>query len=197
MSKTMRKITRGDILAPEIFAAERKSRRAALLPEKQLRRVAVGPFVTFYFENYDTMWLQVHEMLHIERGGEAQIENELSAYNPLIPDGAELVATMMIEIDDPLVRARTLAGLGHIELSVVLELGARRIKAIPAGDAERTTAEGKASSVHFLHFPFAQSDIAAFKDTSVPVRLSIEHKDYGHSAVIAPAARAALARDFD
>ena len=77
--------------------ASTSSRIAAI---KQNRRVEVGPFATFYFENYDTMWHQVHEMLHIERGGEAQIADELEAYNPLIPQGDELIATVMFEIED-------------------------------------------------------------------------------------------------
>lgn len=196
MPKNLRKIAREDILPLDRFAAERKERRAALLPEKKLRRLPVGPFVTFYFENYDTMWLQVHEMLFIEKGGEAQIEDELRAYNPLIPNGAELVATMMIEIEDAAERARALARLGHIERSVVLELGGRRIKASPADDAERTTAQGKTSSVHFLHFPFAKDDIIAFKNAALPARLAIEHREYAHSAALPPETRKALAKDF-
>ena len=93
----------------------RREHRRKLVELKQQRRVHIGPYVTLYFENYDTMWAQVQEMLYIERGGEAQIEGELSAYNPLIPKGAELVATMMIEIEDEGVRRRILASLGHVE----------------------------------------------------------------------------------
>src|SRR5436309_8756316 len=98
MPASERKITPADLLAYEKYAAERGQFRKNLIPIKKNRRVEVGPFATFYFENYDTMWLQVHEMLHIEKGGEAQIADELQAYNPLIPQGRELIATLMLEI---------------------------------------------------------------------------------------------------
>src|SRR5436190_11816771 len=105
MPATQRRITPADIIAYEKYAAERAQFRKNIIPMKQKRRVQVGLFATFYFENYDTMWLQVQEMLHIEKGGEAQIPDELEAYNPLIPQGSELIATLMLEIDEPKRRA--------------------------------------------------------------------------------------------
>ncbi|MBM3523639.1 MAG: DUF3501 family protein, partial [Alphaproteobacteria bacterium] len=157
-------ITRADILPIETYARERKALRADVVALKRNRRVAVGPFATFYFENYRTMWQQVHEMLLIEKGGEAQIEDELRAYNPLIPKGSELVATVMLEIEDPERRARELGKLGRIEAYIFLSVGGSRVVGRPDGDVERTTADGKTSSVHFMHFDFTPELIARFRD---------------------------------
>ena len=112
---TKRAITRTDILPPERYAAERSEHRRRVGELKRNRRVEVGPFVTFYFECFETMWLQVQEMLHIERGGDAQLADELAAYNPMIPNGSELSATVMIEIEDPERRNAALSQLGGIE----------------------------------------------------------------------------------
>ena len=197
---TPRRIEPGDIMPLATYARERKERRAALLPVKKLRRIEVGPFATFYFENYATMWLQVHEMLFIEKGGEEQVEGELAAYNPLIPQGSELIATMMLEIDDPHRRDKVLKRLGGVEKHVFIEIqgpgGAWRIQAEPTEDAERTTPDGKTSSVHFFHFRFSADDIAAFGDPARTVVLGIDHENYGHMALISPASRAALGQDF-
>ena len=92
---------------------------------KKNRRLEVGPFATFYFESYDTMLHQVHEMLFIEKGGAEQLPDELAAYNPLIPQGSELVATVMFEIDDPVRRARVLGMLGGVEHKAFIRVGAR------------------------------------------------------------------------
>jgi len=190
-------LTRDDILPLETFEAERATRRRELQALKGARRVAVGPFTTFYFECYETMWWQVHEMLRTERGGEAQIADELAAYNPLIPNGRELVATFMIEIGDEVRRTRELARLGGIERAIAFRIGERKIPAVPEDDIERTTADGKTSAVHFLHFPFAPADIAAFRAPEPEITLAIGHPDYRHAAVLPPATVAALARDFD
>src|ERR1700761_5167976 len=101
MPAALRQVTRADIVPDAAFAKERKERRAALMPIKRLRRIELGPVCTVYFECFDTMLFQIQEMLLTEKGGEAQIDDELSAYNPLIPQGSELVATVMFEIDDP------------------------------------------------------------------------------------------------
>ena len=191
------RITRADILAMDDYAKLRKERRRALAEAKTHRRVAVGPFATFYFENYDTIWMQIHEMLFIEKGGEAQIADELGAYNPLIPNGRELVATVMFEIPDEAERRRKLAGLGGVEETIELTVGGEVVKAEAERDIDRTTAAGKASAVHFVHFPLSNSQIAAFRDTLVPATLAITHPAYGHSSVIPPEVRAALAQDFD
>ena len=138
MPLAQRKITRADILGEAEYAARRDKLRSDSIARKRHRRIEVGPFATFYFENYETMWLQIQEMLRIEKGGADQIEGELEAYNPLIPQGRELIATMMLEIEDPVRRAQVLGQLGGIEETVSMELGADRIRAVPTEDEERT-----------------------------------------------------------
>lgn len=196
MSKDNRIITPADIMPMFQYAKIRVEHRRQLVQVKRLRRIHVGPHVTLYFENYDTMWAQVQEMLYIERGGEEQIDGELSAYNPLIPQGQELVATMMIEIEDEGVRRRTLAGLGHVEMMVALSFAGHTVKGVPEDDIERTTPEGKTSSVHFLHFTFTPEQIAAFKIPGTQVTLGITHPKYGHLAILSEDSRASLAGDF-
>lgn len=191
-----REITPADILDPAEYARTRVARRRDLAARKRHRRVEVGPHITFYFENYDTMWHQVHEMLHIERGGAEQVADELAAYNPLIPQGAELVATFMVEIDDPDRRKRVLGGLGGVEDSAFIRIGDWTIKSVPESDTDRTTAEGKASSVQFVHFPFTPSQIAAFRTPGAQVVLGLAHPNYGHMAVLPDPVRAELAGDF-
>jgi hypothetical protein len=190
-------LTAAEILPWAEYAKARAEHRSRVSAFKRNRRVEVGPHVTFYFESFDTMWLQVQEMLHIEKGGAEQLKDELAAYNPLIPKGRELVATFMIEIDDPLRRARVLAGLGGIEETAFFQLGASKIPALPEADQDRTTAEGKASSVQFVHFPFTEAQIAAFREPGAQVILGFSHPAYSHMAVVAEATRAELAGDFD
>ena len=195
---TKREILPSDIMDMATYADERAARRAQISGVKRDRRIAVGPFATFYFESYDTMWMQVHEMLFVERGGEEQISSELNAYNPLIPNGKNLVATLMFEIADGTVRARELARLGNIEKTIRIELGDNAIAAQPIADGvERTTNEGKTSAVHFLRFDFSPAKIEIFLDNAVRTVISINHSNYGHMAVIPEAARRALGADFD
>jgi hypothetical protein len=189
-------ITRADILPPETYAGERHEHRRRVGALKRARRVEVGPFCTFYFENFDTMWLQVHEMLHIERGGEAQIRDELDAYNPLIPKGDELIATVMFEIDDPVQRDRALARLGHVEEHMFLMVSGERIAGLADPTRENTTADGKASSVQFLRFPFTPAQKSAFRTPGAQVMVGIDHPNYGHLAMLPEATRAALAEDL-
>jgi hypothetical protein len=190
-------ITAADILPATTYAVERRQWQQRIGAVKRLRRLACGPSVTFYFENWQTMWLQIQEMLHIERGGDAQLADELAAYNPLVPNGRELVATFMIEIPDAGRRQQVLASLGGIETTAFLELGGERISALPEVDQDRTTAEGKASSVQFVHFPFSETQIAAFRRPGAAVTLGLAHPAYSHMAVLPEALRAALAEDFD
>jgi len=192
-----KEITRDDILDPESYARDRREHRQTFREIKQHRRVDVGPYVSFYFENRATMWHQIHEMLHIERGGEEQIADELDAYNPLVPQGRNLTCTMMIEIEDPVRRDAMLRRLGWIDEKVYLVVGDRRIAARPLQDAERNTSDGKTSSVHFLSFPFTDEEVASFRDASVKASLDIDHESYGHSAVLNAATRQSLAADFD
>jgi hypothetical protein len=190
-------ITRADIMSMSEYAEERAERRRAIGEVKRDRRFEIGPFATIYFENYDTMWWQVHEMLYIERGGEEQIADELAAYNPLIPNGADLVATLMFEIDQPERRQRVLAGLGGVEETVTMSFAGETITAVPEGDVARSTAEGRASSVHFLHFPFTREQAAKFRAPGAKVVVGIGHPGYGHMAAMPEAVRQALMHDFD
>lgn len=191
-----RQITRDDIMPLDAYERVRAERRSAITAMKKNRRVSVGPDITFYFENYATMWHQIHEMLRIEKGGEAQIEDELRAYNPLIPDGHTLIATMMIEIEEPARRARVLAELGGIENGVTLEFSGKTVRAVPEGDVERTTAEGKTSSVHFLKFPFTPELVKAFTAPDVRVVLAVSHPKYDHMSALPPAVVTEVAQDF-
>ncbi len=197
MPREHHEITRDDLMDMKAYEAIRKQRRTEISAVKRHRRVEVGPFATFYFESFETMWHQIHEMLFIEKGGEAQIADELSAYNPLIPKGRELVATVMIEIDDPTRRANALARMGGIEDAMAITIAGEEIKAIPEADIDRTTADGKASSVQFVHFPFTDDQIAKFKSPGTQVIVGINHPNYAHMAVMPEAVREALAGDFD
>ena len=198
MSQQRRALTRDDIMDMADYATVRKERRAAVTALKRKRRLAVGPFATFHFECFETMWMQVHEMLYIERGGKEQIAGELEAYNPLIPRGDALIATMMLEIDDPARRERELYRLAGIEDTIKLEVGGNVVSAQPIEDeVARTTEDGKTSSIHFLRFPFQPAAAAQFRMPGTRVLLGIEHPAYGHLAVMPEETRAALAEDLD
>jgi hypothetical protein len=190
-------ITREDIMAMDDYAAQRRERRSEAVALKRNRRMEVGPVGAFYFENYATMWHQVHEMLHIERGGDAQIADELAAYNPLIPKGRELIATVMFEVDDEVRRRNFLARLGGVEETAFLRFGGEKVAGVPEADLDRTTADGKASAVQFIHFPFTDSQAAKFAAAGAEVIIGFDHANYSHMAVMPEAVRAALAEDFD
>jgi len=192
-----KEISRADILAIETYVGERKERKAALLEHKRARRIALGPFATCHFESYQTMWHQVHEMLYIEKGGEEQIEDELAAYNPLIPNGRELVCTVMFEIDDPVRRKALLSTMGGVEETMFLSFDGEEIVGKPEEDVDRTTADGKASSVQFIHFAFTDAQVAKFRQSGAQITLGLRHPAYTHMTVLTDANRAALAEDFD
>src|SRR6201996_1337996 len=197
MPEAQRKILPADLLPIAEYDVRRKALKQDLIPIKRQRRIEVGPFATFYFENDATMWLQVQEMLRIEKGGAEQIAGELDAYNPLIPQGDELIATMMLEIEDANRRHNTLLGLGGIEETVFMEIGAETIHATPTEYDDRTTPDGKTSSVHWLRFKLSKEQIARFRgDAGAKIVLGISHKNYGHMAVLGAETRAALAKDF-
>jgi hypothetical protein len=191
-----RKILPTDIIPTREFAAQRKERRLALLPKKKLRRISVGPDCTFYFECFETMLFQVQEMLLIEKAGPEQAPDEIEAYNPLIPQGNELVATVMFEIEDPARRARVLRELTGVEDTLYIEVGGERVRGVPLGDSDRTADDGKTSSVHFIRFTLTPSQIAAWRSGEGQVILGVSHSNYGHMALIGPESRAELATDF-
>ena len=181
----------------DAYESVRDERRADVREQKRRRRVAVGPFAAFYFENYDTLWLQVHEMLRTEGGGEDQVRDELDAYNPLIPNGSELVATLMFEIPDKAVREAELGRLGGVENTTSLRIGSSIVAAWPERDQERSTSEGRTSSVHFLHFPMTLEQSVAFGSDAGDVTLEIGHERYRHAAGIPRDVREALSKDLD
>ncbi|MDB5699246.1 MAG: hypothetical protein JWN69_2050, partial [Alphaproteobacteria bacterium] len=193
MPATTREITAQDVIPVAEFAEQRRERRAALLPIKRLRRIDVGPYCTFYFESFETMLFQIQEMLLIEKGGEAQLADELAAYNPLIPKGRELVATVMFEVDEPVRRAKFLGNLGGVERHFYLQLDDQRIDGAPEEEDERTRDDGKTSAVHFIRFQFTDEQAAAFRAPATKAMIGCNDPRYAHIAVLSPAAKAELA----
>jgi hypothetical protein len=197
MPREKREIQKNDIIPLEAYIKRRRELRKNIVDFKKNRRIALGPYATFYFESYETMLAQVQEMLYIEKGGEEQLKDELSAYNPLIPNGKELTATLMFEIDNPISRAAFLGKVGGIEETVYMKINGEIIKAIPEEDVDRTSAEGKASSVQFIHFNFNNDQIKKFQSNSSEIELGITHKDYSHSTKLSEENIFSLSADFN
>ena len=122
MPREKREILKEDIMPLDVYTKNRKELRKNIVNFKKDRRIALGPYATFYFESYETMLAQVQEMLYIEKGGDEQLKDELVAYNPLIPNGKELTATLMFEIDNPVSRAAFLSKVGGIEEKVFIKI---------------------------------------------------------------------------
>ena len=196
MTREKREIQKEDIMPLDVYIEKRRELRKSIVDYKKNRRVALGPYATFYFESYETMLAQVQEMLYIEKGGDEQLKDELSAYNPLIPNGKELTATLMFEIDNPISRAAFLGKVGGIEETVFMKINGEKIKAVPEEDVDRTSAEGKASSVQFIHFNFTDDQIEKFQSNSSEIELGIDHKEYSHSTKLSKENIASLSTDF-
>ena len=196
MTKENRIVEKKDLITSGKYAEKRKELRKKLLEYKKNRRVAIGPYATFYFESFETMIGQIQEMLYIEKGGDEQLKDELNAYNPLIPKGKELVATLMFEIDDAILRSDFLSKVGGIEKKVSMQIDGEKIKAVPETDIDRTSAEGKASSVQFVHFNFSDEQIKKFKHPDIQVSISIDHSLYSHATKISKDTKYALIEDF-
>ena len=196
MPKEKREIFKEDIMPLDLYTKQRKELRKNIVEFKKNRRVPLGPYATFYFESYETMLAQVQEMLYIEKGGDEQLKDELSAYNPLVPNGKELTATLMFEIDNPVSRAAFLSKVGGIEEKVYMKLDGELIKAIPEEDVDRTSAEGKASSVQFIHFTFNDEQIKKFKSKISLIEIGIDHKEYSHSTKLNDTTVKSLSADF-
>ena len=197
MPKESRQIQKSDIMPLEAYVRNRKELRKNIVNFKKNRRIALGPYATFYFESYETMLAQVQEMLYIEKGGDEQLQDELTAYNPLIPNGKELTATLMFEIDNPVSRAAFLGKVGGIEQMVFMKLNGETIKAIPEEDVDRTSADGKASSVQFVHFNFSDEQIQKFKLEDIDVELGMSHKEYSHTTKLTKENITSLLTDFN
>jgi hypothetical protein len=196
MSKEKKLIEKEDLMSADVYAQNRKMIRKNLVEFKVNRRIALGPYATFYFESFETMVAQVQEMLHIEKGGDEQLKDELIAYNPLVPNGKELTATLMFEIDNPISRGAFLGKVGGIEEKIFMKVDNETIKAVPENDVDRTSAEGKASSVQFIHFKFKDNQIAKFKSGIVNIELGIDHKEYAHTTKLTEDNIKSLLADF-
>ena len=196
MSKEKRKIEKEDLLPSDVYAKSRKQIRKDLVDFKKDRRIALGPYATFYFESFETMVAQVQEMLHIEKGGDVQLKDELIAYNPLVPNGKELTATLMFEIDNPISRAAFLGKVGGIEEKIFMKINDEIVKAVPEEDVDRTSAEGKASSVQFIHFKLNDDQVSKFKSDSATIELGIDHKESTHTTRLVEDSVKSLCADF-
>ena len=196
MPKNKRKIEKGDIMPLDVYTEKRKELRKGIVEYKKNRRVPLGPYATFYFESYETMLAQVQEMLYIEKGGDDQLKDELTAYNPLVPNGKELTATLMFEIDNPVSRAAFLGKVGGIEEKVYMKIDGDLIKAVPEEDVDRTSSEGKASSVQFIHFKFNDEQIKKFRSDSSNIEIGIDHNEYSHSTKLNAETVKSLILDF-
>ena len=196
MSREEKKIVKEDLLPADVYAENRKKIRNNLIEFKKDRRIALGPYATFYFESFETMVAQIQEMLYIEKGGDEQLKDELTAYNPLVPNGKELTATLMFEIDNPISRGAFLGKVGGIEEKIFMKIDNEVDKAVPEDDVNRTSAEGKASSVQFIHFKFNDDQISKIKSGNVSVELGIDHKEYAHTTKLTEDNIKSLSADF-
>lgn len=194
----MQPLTRDDLFSLEAYAEARKAFRTRVLEHKKHRKVPVGPNATLYFEDRLTIQYQIQEMLRVERIFEkAGIEDELSAYNPLIPDGSNLKATFMLEYDDVDERHRQLARLIGIEDKVWVRIGnGQPVFAIADEDLDREN-EKKTSSVHFVRFELSSEDVRAAK-SGAPIAVGIAHDNYSYATdPVSDQVRAALSADLD
>ena len=196
MSKEKKQVEKEDLMSADIYAERRKQIRKNLVEFKKNRRIALGPYATFYFESFETMVAQIQEMLHIEKGGDEQLKDELIAYNPLVPNGKELTATLMFEIDNPISRGAFLGKVGGIEKKIFMKINNEVVKSVPEEDVDRTSAEGKASSVQFIHFKFNDEQIDKFKLGNTNIELGIDHKEYAHTTKLTEDNVKSLSADF-
>ena len=197
MPKEKKEIQKNNIMPLDIYTKQRKELRKNIVEFKKNRRISLGPYATFYFESYETMLAQVQEMLYIEKGGDEQLKDELAAYNPLIPNGKELIATLMFEIDNPVSRASFLGKVGGIEKNVFMKVDGEIVNAAPEEDVDRTSTTGKASSVQFVHFTFNDKQIEKFMSGSSNVEIGIDHKEYSHTTKLTDLNLKSLSADFN
>jgi hypothetical protein len=190
MPRELRTITAADILPVDQYQAIRAEKRVEAIARKKLTRLSIGPHATALFETWDSMWLQVQEMLRIEKGGAAQIPDELAAYDPMVPKGRELTATILFEVDEPARREAFLRSIGGVEKHTAIEVAGHVLRARPEGDIARTRErDNKASAVHFFHFDFTPEAVAAWKSGEGSAMMLIDHPNYGHAALIGSATR--------
>ena len=189
-------LTRNDLWSLEEYAGRREEFRKQVLAHKKLRQVALGPHATLYFEDQLTMQYQIQEMLRVERIFEAaEIEEELSAYNPLIPDGSNWKATFMIEYGDIEERKQALATMGGIEETVWVQVGnGTKAYAIANEDMERTR-DSKAAAVHFMRFELSAEDLQSVRD-GADVHMGLDHPSIANNVTLSTESRQALCADL-
>jgi len=190
-------ITRDDLMSLEVYAEKRGEFRQRVLEHKKHRQIALGPNATLYFEDRLTLLYQIQEMLRIEKVFEADgINEELEAYNPLIPSGRNFKATFMIEYPDPVVRAAQLEKMVGVEDLVWMQVGEHdRVWAIADEDLERSTAE-KTSAVHFLRFELSDEMAQALKE-GAELHAGVQHPVYQYDLTVEDETRASLLNDLD
>ena len=186
-----------DVIDIDNYIKERSNIKKEISLLKKNRRIPVGPHATFYFECYQTMIYQIQEMLFIERGGKEQLHDEIKAYNPLVPKGKELVATLMFEIDNEKKRKDFLNSVGGIEHKTFIQIGEHKVMAKPEADTERTSEDGKASSVHFLHFELNDDLVKLFIKDDIKIMLGFDHPNYKHFSEVSQVSKKELSNDFD
>ena len=189
-------IGRDKLLSLEAYAKVRQASRAEVIAHRKLRTVRLGEHLSVQFEDETTIRRQIQEMLHIEKiFDEAGIENEIEAYAPLVPDGTNWKATLLIEYPDPNERKRELARLIGVEDRIFVEVeGHERSYAIADEDLDRETDE-KTSAVHFLRFEFAKAARDALR-AGASARLGCDHTNYPAHVTIAPETLSSLAGDL-
>jgi len=189
-------LKREDLFSLEEYAEQRSNIRKNVMDVKKLREVSLGEHIRLLFENHQTVQYHIQEMLRIEKIFEADgIQDELDVYNPLIPDGSNLKATMMIEYTDVVERAKALSNLIGVEKSIYFQVGNHKnVYAICNEDLERETDE-KTSSVHFMRFEFEQSMIVDFcKGTNV--KIGVSHTNYDCEIILEKRVQEELNQDF-
>ncbi len=197
MPRDAHEITRDDIISLQDYESIRKDKRQESILRKKFRRIAIGPYATIQFESWESMWLQIQEMLRIEKGGDEQLTDELIAYNPMVPNGSEFTGTLMFEIDEEERRTAFLKGLGGVDKHIHLIIGDQKVTAEPEQDIDRTRADGKASAVQFVHFALTTEQAQMWKSMEGQVMVQIDHPNYGHAAIISEECRRDMARDLD
>lgn len=197
MPRNTHEITKDDIISLEDYESIRKEKRQESILRKKFRRLAIGPYATIQFESWESMWLQIQEMLRIEKGGDEQLVDEMAAYNPMIPNGSEFTGTLMFEIDEEERRTAFLKTLGGVDKHIHLVIDGEKITAEPEQDIDRTRPDGKASAVQFLHFPLNAEQATKWKSMEGQVMIQIDHPNYGHAAIIGDECRRDMIRDLD
>jgi hypothetical protein len=190
-------ITRSDLMSLEQYAEQRDTFRQQVLAHKKHRQVALGPNATLYFEDRLTLLYQIQEMLRIEKVFEADgINEELEAYNPMVPNGCNFKATFMIEYTDPVVRAAQLEKMVGIEDLMWMQVGEHdKIWSIADEDLERST-DTKTSAVHFLRFELGEA-IATDQKAGAVWHIGVQHPVYTYELTITGATRESMLNDLD